>query len=63
MPKEKLRPLVDKLKLKFIESGRSGKLLNTIMYCLFEANDEMLCNQFIYLFIELYDAGRPASKV
>ena len=38
------------LRQKFIESGRQCGLLTTILYCLFEAQDEALCSEFGQVF-------------
>ena len=55
MSKVMLRPLGNSLRQKFIQSDRSDKLLTTILYCLFEAHDEMLCCEFGQVFSEKND--------
>ena len=47
--------LAELLKQKFIKSDRSDMLLSTILYCLFEAQDEMLCCEFGQVFSEKND--------
>ena len=47
-----LRPLADKLVQTFERSRRNRKLLSSILYCLFEAQDEMLCQQFAQVYNE-----------
>ena len=44
--KELLRPLAGKLIQIFNKSHRSHKLLSSILYCLFEAHDGILCREF-----------------
>ena len=46
MPKEDLKPIVERLKQIFIESNGHIALQNNIFYCLFEAQDELLCIEF-----------------
>ena len=55
MSKVMLRPLGNILRQKFIQSDRSDKLLTTILYCLFEAQDEILCCEFGQVFSEKND--------
>ena len=50
--KEKLRPLAGNLIQVFIRSNRNRKLLASILYCLFEAQDETLCSEFAKVFDE-----------
>ena len=52
MSKEFLRPLAEKLIQIFNKSNRSGRLLSSILYCLFEAHDETLCHEFGQVFSE-----------
>ena len=52
MSKEFLRPLAEKLIQIFNKSNRSGLLLFSILYCLFEAHDETLCRDFGQVFSE-----------
>ena len=49
---EKLGPLADKLIHTFEKSRRNRKLLSSILYCLFEAQDKLLCQQFAQVFSE-----------
>ena len=53
--KEFLRPLTEKLIHIFMWSNRSGELLSSILYCLFEAHDETLCSEFGQVFSEKRD--------
>ena len=55
MSKVMLRPLGNILRQKFIQSDRSDELLTTILYCLFEAQDEILCCEFGQVFNEKND--------
>ena len=50
--KEELRPLTENLIQVFIRSKRNRKLLASILYCLFEAQDETLCSKFVQVFEE-----------
>ena len=50
--KELLRPLAGKLMQIF---NKSGGLLSSILYCLFEAHDETLCHEFGQVFSEKRD--------
>ena len=50
--KELLRPLASKLIEVFNKSGRSQKVFDAILYCLFEAHDEILCHEFGQAFSE-----------
>lgn len=52
VPKEDLRPLARKLMQIFVKSNKNRKLLSTILYCLFEAQVEVLCNEFAQVFGE-----------
>ena len=49
---EFLRPLAEKLIQIFNKSNRSGRLLSSILYCLFEAHDKTLCHEFGQVFSE-----------
>ena len=49
---KELSPLADKLVQTFEKSRRNRKLLSSILYCLFEAQDESLCQQFAQVFNE-----------
>ncbi|XP_065907269.1 NACHT, LRR and PYD domains-containing protein 12-like [Dysidea avara] len=51
MPREGLKPL-KQLRRVFIKSERNPTLLNAILYCLFEAQDNVLCNKFGQVFKE-----------
>jgi len=46
IPNELLIPLAVLLRQKFINSGRSYALLTTILYCLFESQDKIVCREF-----------------
>ncbi|XP_065906610.1 NACHT, LRR and PYD domains-containing protein 4C-like isoform X1 [Dysidea avara] len=46
MPKEDLKPIVERVKEIYIQSNGYAVLLNRILYCLFEAQDELLCSEF-----------------
>ena len=50
--KEQLGSLAGRLRQAFIISGRNRKLLSSILYCLFEAQDESLCREFGKVFAE-----------
>ena len=50
--KELLMPLAGKLIQIFTKSDRSNIVLNSILYCLFEAHDETLCVEFSQAFSE-----------
>ena len=50
--KEQLRSLAGNLIQVFIRSERNKKLLASILYCLFEAQDETLCSEFAKVFEE-----------
>ena len=52
IPKEFLRPLAEKLIHIFSKSDRNIDLLSSILYCLFEAHDETLCQEFGQVFSE-----------
>ena len=52
VPKEQLRPLAGKLMQIYIESKRNRKLLSSILYCLFEAQDNEICSEFVQVFRE-----------
>ena len=52
MSKEFLRPLAVKLIQIFNKSNTSYKLRSSILYCLFEAHDEILCREFGQVFSE-----------
>ena len=52
IPKEKLRPLAENLEQVFNRSNRNRKLLASILYCLFEAQDKTLCSEFAKVFDE-----------
>ena len=45
-----IKPLAKTLRQKFIKSGRHYRLFTTILYCLFEAQDEELCCEFGQVF-------------
>jgi len=55
MPKDSLKHVAKHLREVFIKSGRNPTLLNTILYCLFEAQDKLLCNKFGEVFQEHND--------
>ena len=50
--KDFLRPLAGKLIQIFNKSGKTTTVLISILYCLFEAHDEMLCCEFSQVFNE-----------
>ena len=52
LPRESLRPLAGKLTQIFIKFNRNRKLLASILYCLFEAQDNILCREFVKVFSE-----------
>ena len=51
VPKEHLRPLAGKL-MEIYKSNRNRKLLSSILYCLFEAQDNEICSEFVQVFRE-----------
>ena len=52
VPRENLRPLAGNLAQIYIKSNRNRKLLASILYCLFEAQDNILCSEFVQVFSE-----------
>ena len=52
VPKDHLRPLAGKLIEIYIKSNRNRKLLSSILYCLFEAQDNEICSEFVQVFRE-----------
>ena len=63
VPKEHLGPLADRLRQAFIKSGRNRKLLSSILFCLFEAQDESLCREFGKVFGEEKDVNLQLATV
>ena len=55
LSEELLRPLARKLIQKFNNSNRNCDLLSSILYCLFEARNETLCQDFGQVFSEKRD--------
>ena len=52
VPKDHLRPLAGKLIEIYIKSNRNRKLLSSILYCLFEAQDNEISSEFMQVFRE-----------
>ena len=63
IPKEQLSPLASNLIQVFLRSNRNRKLLSSIMYCLFEAQDEGLCSQFAQVFDENKDVNLQLASL
>jgi len=61
--KELLGSLAGRLQQIFIESGRNRKLLSSILYCLFEAQDKTLCQEFGQVFAEEKDVNLQLATV
>ena len=61
--KEELRPLTGNLIQVFIRSKRNRKLLASILYCLFEAQDETLCSEFAQVFDEKKDVNLQLASL
>lgn len=61
--KELLGSLADRLRQAFIKSGHNRKLLSSILYCLFEAQDESLCREFGKVFAEKKDVNLQLATV
>ena len=61
--KDLLELLGERLRKAFIMSGRNRKLLSSILYCLFEAQDETLCCEFGRVFAEDKDVNLQLATV
>ena len=61
--KDLLGSLGERLRQAFITSGRNRKLLSSILYCLFEAQDETLCREFGRVFAEDKDVTLQLATV
>lgn len=61
--KQLLMSLADKLRQAFIQSGRNRKLLSSILYCLFEAQNTTLCHEFGDVFSEEKDVHLQLATV
>lgn len=50
--KGNLHSLSEKLRSIFLKSGKNRRLLSTILCCMFEAQDELLCREFAQVYSE-----------